>query len=63
VEDSKFSKTGVKKTKAGFKASIYELTARAYLAILLNSINLDELVTRVDEATVSAILVAVMYTT
>lgn len=53
-------KTGVKKTKAGFKASIYELTARAYLAILLNSINLDELVMRTDEATASAILGDIM---
>ena len=49
-------KIGVKKTKAGFEASIYELTARAYLALLLNSINLDELVMRADEATASAIL-------
>lgn len=55
-------KTGRKKTKAGFKASIYELTARAYLAILLNSVNLDELVTRADEATASIILAAITYT-
>ena len=54
---------GVKKTKAGFKAYIYELTARAYLAILLNSINLNELVMRADEATASAILAAVIYAT
>jgi len=53
-------KTGTKKTKAGFKASIYELTARAYLAILLDSINLDELVMRVDEATALAILGDIM---
>jgi len=56
-------KIGSKKTKAGFKASIYELTAKAYLAILLNSINLNKLVTRADEATASAILAAVIYTT
>ena len=56
-------KIGVKKTKAGFKASIYELTARAYLAIMLNSTNLDKLVMRVDEATALAILAAVIYTT
>jgi len=62
-ESGYINKIGVKKTKAGFEASIYELTARAYLAILLNSINLDKLVTRVDEATASAILAAVMYTT
>ena len=47
---------GAKKTKAGFEATIYELAARAYLAILLNAINMDELVTQVDEATASALL-------
>ena len=62
-ESGYIKKTGKKKTKAGFKASIYELTARAYLAILLNSINLDKLVMRVDEATASAILASIIYTT
>ena len=56
------NKIGEKKTKAGFQASVYELTARAYLAILLNSINLDKLVKRVDEATASMILAAITYT-
>jgi len=56
-------KTGIKKTKAGFKASIYELAARAYMAILLNSINLNKLVMQADEATASAILAAVTYAT
>ena len=51
---------GVKKTKAGFEATIYELTAKAYLAILLNAINMDELVTQVDEATASALLGDIM---
>jgi hypothetical protein len=55
-------KIGIKKTKAGFEASIYELTARSYLAILLNSINLDKLINRVDEATASMILAAITYT-
>jgi len=55
-------KTGAKKTKAGFKASIYELTARAYLALLLNSTNLEELVMRVDESTASAIIAAITCT-
>jgi len=62
-ESGYIKKTGSKKTKAGFKASIYELTTRAYLAILLNSINLEELVMRVDEATASAIMAAITYTT
>lgn len=62
-ESGYIRKIGLKKTKAGFKASIYELTPRAYLAILLNSINLEDLVLRVDEATTSAILAAVVSTT
>jgi Fe2+ or Zn2+ uptake regulation protein len=55
-------KIGIKKTKAGFQASIYELTTKAYLAILLNSINLDELLMRVDDATANTILVAIINT-
>jgi len=60
-ESGYINKIGEKKTKAGFEASIYELTARSYLAILLNSINLDKLVKRVDEATASMILAAITY--
>ena len=59
-ESGYIKRTGKKKTKAGFKASVYELTARAYLAILLNSINLDKLVTQVDETTASTILCDIM---
>jgi len=62
-ETGYIKKIGYKKTKVGFKASIYELTTRAYLAILLDSINLDELVMRVDEANASAILASVVSTT
>jgi len=52
-------KIGARKTKAGFKASIYGLTAKAQLAVLLNSINLDEFLTKVDETTASAILATI----
>ena len=62
-ESGYIKKIGGKTTKAGFEASIYELTARAYLAILLNSINLDELLRQVDEANASAILAAITYKT
>jgi hypothetical protein len=50
-ESGYIKKIGTKKTKAGFQASTYDLTTKAYLAILLNSINLDELVKGVYEAT------------
>jgi DNA-binding PadR family transcriptional regulator len=49
----------VKRTKAGFEASIYKLTIQAYLAILLESVNLEDLLKRVDEATASAILATI----
>jgi DNA-binding Lrp family transcriptional regulator len=52
---------GVKKTKAGFEAHLYELSARAYLAITLNVINLDDLLMRMDEANALAILAVVAY--
>ena len=61
-ESGYIKKTGSKKTKAGFTASIYELTARAYLALLLNSTNLEELVMRVGESTASAIIAAITCT-
>jgi hypothetical protein len=40
---------GTQKTKAGFKAMVYEMTAKAHLAILLDSINLDIMLDRVSE--------------
>jgi DNA-binding Lrp family transcriptional regulator len=62
-ETGYIKKIGVKKTKTGSQAIIYDLANRAYLAILLNSINLDELVMRIDEATASAIMAAIACTT
>jgi len=55
-ETGYIKKIGVKKTKTGSQAIIYDLAARAYLAILLNSINLDKLVMQVDEVAASIIL-------
>jgi len=49
-------KVGVKKTKTGSEKFLYDLTANAYLAMLLNSINLNNLITRLDEATALRIL-------
>jgi hypothetical protein len=36
-------------TKAGFKTIIYELTNRAYLALVLNAINIDDLLNTLNE--------------
>lgn len=48
----------VKSTKAGFEATEYELTARAYLALILNSIRLEDLFNRMDEEVALEILAA-----
>lgn len=39
----------LKSTRAGFEASEYELTTRAYLALMLDSIKLNDLLNRIDE--------------
>ena len=55
-ETGYIKKIGVKKTKTGSQAIIYELTARAYLAILFDSIKLDKVVMQVDEVAALVIL-------
>jgi hypothetical protein len=49
----------IKSTKAGFEATEYELTTRAYLALMLDSINLELLLSRMDEDVASEILAAI----
>jgi len=49
---------GVKGTKAGFEATEYELTARAYLAIMLDSIRLEDSLNRIAEDVALEILAA-----
>jgi hypothetical protein len=49
-------KVGVRKTKAGFKAALYCVTPRAYLAILLNELDLDRFIrTASEERIITAI--------
>ena len=49
----------IKSTKAGFEATEYELTTRTYLALMLDSINLEDLLNRIDEDVASEILAAI----
>lgn len=42
-------KIGEKETKAGGKAALYEATSKAYLALLMNSLLLDDLMDELDE--------------
>lgn len=55
-ELSYVEKVGTKNTKAGFKAPLYQLTVRAYLAIVLNQINLEHFIEGAEENAVLSAL-------
>jgi hypothetical protein len=42
-------KIGERETKAGGKAALYEATARAYFALLVGGLHLDDLINQLDE--------------
>jgi len=56
-EHGYIEKSGERKTKTGFAAKLYQLTARAYIAMLLKRIDLDEFI---EKATDSKILTALV---
>jgi len=58
-ESGYINKIGIKKTKAGFEATLYELSRKAYLAMLFNIINLDNLLMQVDESTAETLIGAI----
>jgi DNA-binding MarR family transcriptional regulator len=49
----------VQSTKAGFEATVYELSAKAYLALMLDSISLENLLNRIDDDSATEILAAI----
>jgi hypothetical protein len=55
-------KSGERKTKTGFAAKLYQLTARAYLALLLDRINLDEFVEKAPYDSIVTAISAVILT-
>jgi Fe2+ or Zn2+ uptake regulation protein len=59
-ESGYINKIGGKKTKAGFEAAIYELTARAYLALLLNRTNLDHFIEKAEEEVALSALAVIL---
>lgn len=61
-EQGYVSRIGAKETKAGFQASLYELTAKAYLATHLNLISLDELLVQLDNASAMTLLAEILNT-
>jgi len=48
---------GVRKTKAGFESTVFEMTSRAYLAILMDSIDFDDLLARMSEDSANTLLI------
>ena len=51
---------GETRTKAGFQTSLYELTAKAYLALLLKNIDFETLLERINEQTALALIAELM---
>ncbi len=50
----------IKSTKAGFEATEYELTTRTYLALLLDSVDIEDLLNRMDEGAACEILISML---
>ena len=59
-EQGYLKKAGETMTKAGFQASLYELTAKAHLALLLKNINFETLLERINEQTALALIAELM---
>jgi len=57
-EHGYIEKSGERETKTGFAAKLYQLTNRAYLAMLLNRINLDNFVEKAPNDEILCALVA-----
>jgi len=57
LEESGFiGKVGVRKTLAGFQATIYDLTVRAYLALSANQISIDKFIQDADQSAIVTVL-------
>jgi len=51
-------RVGERRTKMGLMAALYQLTARAYLAIVLDKIDLDDFIEKAPDDIVLSVLVA-----
>jgi len=51
-------KAGIRKTQAGFKATLYQPSTRGYLALMLNQINIETLLQKADKTTILSLLAA-----
>jgi DNA-binding Lrp family transcriptional regulator len=55
-KDGYLRKIGLKNTRAGFKAALYEVTSRALFVLLISPIDLDDLILELDEISTLTIL-------
>jgi len=55
-ESAHLKRAQPKKTAGGFEITVYELAARGYLSIILDSVGLEEIVKRMSENTALLIL-------
>jgi len=53
-------KSGERKTKTGFVAALYQLTARAYLAILIDKIDLDIFIEKAPDVSILSAIAAIV---
>jgi hypothetical protein len=61
LEDSGYlCRAGIRSTQAGGQASLYELTTRTHVALLLDQVSPDALTTETDENTLIAELAALV---
>jgi len=51
-------KAGIRKTQAGFKATLYQPSTKGYLALMLNQINIETLLQKADKTTILSLLAA-----
>jgi DNA-binding PadR family transcriptional regulator len=54
-------KSGERKTKTGFTATLYQLTIRVYLATLLDKIDLDNFIEKAPDASILSVIEAIIF--
>jgi predicted transcriptional regulator len=58
VEKGYIERIGARKTQAGFESQLYRLAPRAYLAIILNEVDLDKFIEKANEEDIISALAA-----
>jgi DNA-binding Lrp family transcriptional regulator len=58
VEKGYIERIGARRSQAGFESQLYRLALRAYLATILNEINLDKFIEKANEEDIISALAA-----